>query len=56
MPKAELAELSEKFEDIEHAQFKGDEFDLAVDEVKVIEQRLGLDDLDRYTAPAPPGM
>ena len=56
MPKAELAELSEKFEDIEHAQFKGDGFDLAVDQVKAIEQRLGLDDLDRYTAPAPAGM
>lgn len=56
MPKAELAELSEKFEDIEHEQFKGDGFDLAVDQVKAIEQRLGLSDLDRYTAPAPASM
>ena len=53
MPKAELAELAEKFEDIEHEQFKGDGFDLAIDEVKAIEGRLGLTGLDRYTAPAP---
>lgn len=52
MPKAQLADLSEKFEDIELQQFKGDGFDLAVDQVKAIEQRLGLSDLDRYTAPA----
>jgi hemerythrin-like domain-containing protein len=53
MPRAELAELSEKFEDIEHQQFKGDGFDLAVDQVKAVEARLGLAGLDRYTAPLP---
>lgn len=55
MPKAELAEMSEKFEDIERRQFKGDGFDLAVDAIRAIEQRLGLGDLDRYTPPAPGG-
>lgn len=48
-----LAEWSDKFEDIEHDTFKGDGFDLALQQVAAIEQRLGLADLARYTAPSP---
>lgn len=48
----QLKEASEQFEDIEKAQFKGDGFDLAVDRIARIEQRLGLTDLGRFTAPA----
>lgn len=48
-----LAEWSEKFEDIEHDTFKGDGFDLALQQVAAIEQRLGLADLAHYTAPSP---
>lgn len=50
----ELDAWSDKFEDIEHQTFKGDGFDLALEQVAGIEQRLGLADLARYTAPAPP--
>jgi hemerythrin-like domain-containing protein len=53
LPKARLAEMADRFEDIEKAQFKGDGFDLAVAGVSAIEQRLGLAGLDRYTAPEP---
>lgn len=49
----QLAEAGEQFEDIEKAQFKGDGFDMAVDEVARIEQRLGLHDLSGFTAPSP---
>jgi hemerythrin-like domain-containing protein len=49
----DLQEAGEQFEAIEKATFKGDGFDLAVDEVAAIEQRLGLADLGRYTAAAP---
>ncbi|MBW8744782.1 MAG: hemerythrin domain-containing protein [Sphingomonas sp.] len=48
----QLKEASEQFEDIEKAQFKGDGFDLAVDRIARIEQRLGIADLGRFTAPA----
>ncbi|HSV01802.1 MAG TPA: hemerythrin domain-containing protein [Phenylobacterium sp.] len=50
----ELDAWSDKFEDIEHQTFKGDGFDLALEQVAGIEQRLGLSDLARYTAPSPP--
>lgn len=50
----QLKEIGDQFEDIEKAQFKGDGFDLAVDQLRGIEQRLGLADLSRYTA-APVG-
>jgi hemerythrin-like domain-containing protein len=46
----QLDEAGEQFEAIEHAQFKGDGFDIAVDQIARIEQRLGLHDLARYTA------
>lgn len=47
----ELDEASERFEDIERDQFKGDGFDMAVRRVGGIEQHLGLASLDRFTAP-----
>jgi hemerythrin-like domain-containing protein len=47
-------ELGEQFEDIEHRQFGGDGFDIALDQVAGIERALGIADLNRFTAPAPP--
>jgi hemerythrin-like domain-containing protein len=52
--KKALDEWSDKFEAIEHDTFKGDGFDLALEQVSAIEQRLGLSDPARYTAPPPP--
>jgi len=52
MPRKQFEEIGDQFEDIEKAQFKGDGFDMAVDQIAKIEQRLGLHDLGRYTAPA----
>lgn len=52
-PKA-LDAWADRFEDIERETFQGDGFDLALDQVATIERRLGLSDLARYTAPAPP--
>jgi len=46
-------ELGEQFEDIEHRQFGGDGFDIALAKMSSIEARLGLDNLARFTAPAP---
>jgi len=54
LSKKQLDEAGDQFEDIEKAQFKGDGFDLAVDQIAAIEQKLGLHDLARLTAP-PPG-
>jgi hemerythrin-like domain-containing protein len=51
LSKKALDEAGDQFEDIERRQFKGDGFDLAVDQITRIEQRLGLHDLSRYTAP-----
>lgn len=53
LSKQQLKEAGERFEDIEKAQFKGDGFDMAVEQVRAIEQRLGVADLGRYTM-APP--
>lgn len=53
MSKHQLKEIGEQFEDIEKAQFRGDGFDMAVDRVAGIEQRLGIADLARFTAAAP---
>jgi hemerythrin-like domain-containing protein len=50
----QLYEAGELFEQIERRQFKGDGFDMAVDAITRIEQRLGLHELGLYTAP-PPG-
>lgn len=50
----DLDEWGDRFEDIEKKTFKGDGFDMAVDRVAGIEQRLGVSDLGRFTAPPPP--
>ncbi|MBO0749686.1 MAG: hemerythrin domain-containing protein [Porphyrobacter sp.] len=47
-------ELGDQFEDIEHKQFGGDGFDIALDKVAKIEQALGIPALADMTAPAPP--
>jgi len=47
----QLREAGEQFEAIERQTFKGDGFDIAVDQVGEIERRLGLGDLAGYTAP-----
>ncbi|THD74469.1 MAG: hemerythrin domain-containing protein [Phenylobacterium sp.] len=52
--KKALDEWSARFEDIERATFKGDGFDLALEQVAAIEQSLGLSDLAQFTAPPPP--
>lgn len=49
------AELGEQFEDIEHREFGGDGFDIALDKVVDIEQALGLQTFADFTAPPPPG-
>jgi hemerythrin-like domain-containing protein len=46
--------LGERFEEIEHRQFGGDGFDIALDKVADVERALGLADLAAFTAPAPP--
>jgi hemerythrin-like domain-containing protein len=53
MSAAQLHETGEQFEEIEHATFHGDGFDIARDRITDIERRLGLHDLGRLTAPAP---
>ena len=50
----ELDEMGEKFEDIEHSQFGGDGFDIALGQMAAIEGELGLTDLSTFTAPPPP--
>jgi hemerythrin-like domain-containing protein len=51
---AQLDEMNEKFEDIEHQQFGKDGFDEAVTQVADIESSLGLADLAKFTASTPP--
>jgi hemerythrin-like domain-containing protein len=51
---AELDELGEKFEEIEHEQFGADGFHAALKRMEEIESSLGLSNLDMFTAPAPP--
>ena len=48
---AELDELGEKFEEIEHEQFGGDGFEAALKRMEEIETSLGLSNLDMFTAP-----
>jgi hemerythrin-like domain-containing protein len=50
----EIDEMGDKFEDIEKQEFGGDGFDDAVRRMDRIEQALGLSDLAKFTAPAPP--
>lgn len=54
VPPAQLHELAERFEELEHQQFGEGGFDEAVKRVRSIEERLGLGDLGAFTAPAPP--
>lgn len=54
MPRKELDEIGEKFEEIEHAQFGEDGFDDAVKQISAIETSLGLADISQFTAPPPP--
>jgi hemerythrin-like domain-containing protein len=49
----EIDEMGDKFEDIEKQEFGGDGFDYAVRKIGQIEQALGLNDLAKFTAPAP---
>jgi hemerythrin-like domain-containing protein len=51
MSEAAQREAAERFEAIEHAQFKGDGFEDAVAQVARIEARLGFGHLGRYTPP-----
>jgi hemerythrin-like domain-containing protein len=52
---AELDELGEQFEEIEHEQFGDDGFEAALKRMEEIEASLGLSNLDMFTAPKPPG-
>ncbi len=54
--KARLAELADKFEDIEHEKFGKDGFENAVARISRIEQAFGLHDLGAFTAPVPPAL
>jgi len=49
----ELAEMSEKFEDIEKATFGKDGFEDAVKSIGRIEEALGVSDIAQFTAPPP---
>lgn len=50
----QLAQIGEKFEEIEHHQFGKDGFQAAVAQISAIEQTLGFADLTKFTAPPPP--
>jgi hemerythrin-like domain-containing protein len=52
--KSRLHDLAERFEEIERRQFGRDGFDDAVARIGHIEAKLGLADVDRYTAPPVP--
>lgn len=54
--KGRLAELADKFEDIEHEKFGKDGFEDAVGRISRIEQAFGLHDLAAFTAPVPPAL
>lgn len=51
---AQLHEMGEKFEEIEHREFGKDGFDEAVAQISAIEQALGIADISRFTPPPPP--
>lgn len=51
---AQLAEMGDLFEEIEHAEFGTDGFEDASKRIAAIEERLGLTSLAQFTAPAPP--
>jgi hemerythrin-like domain-containing protein len=54
MTAAQLDEMSERFEDIEHQQFGEEGFDDAVKQIGEIESGLGLADIAQFTAQPPP--
>lgn len=49
-----LADMGEKFESIEHAQFGNDGFEKAVDRIAGVEHNLGLEDIAQFTPQPPP--
>ncbi|MDQ4146901.1 MAG: hemerythrin domain-containing protein [Pseudomonadota bacterium] len=51
---AQLMEMTDSFEDIEHQQFGEDGFEMALRQISEIEATLGLADLAQFTAPPPP--
>jgi hemerythrin-like domain-containing protein len=51
---AQLDDLGEKFEEIEHEQFGDDGFEAALKRMEEIENSLGLSNLAMFTAPSPP--
>jgi len=51
---AQLDEMGDKFEEIEHQQFGKDGYEDAVKQIGEIETELGLSDLAQFTAPPPP--
>jgi hemerythrin-like domain-containing protein len=53
MSEKQLAEMGEKFEEIEHQQFGKDGFDDAVNQITQVEIALGMSDIAQFTPPAP---
>jgi hemerythrin-like domain-containing protein len=51
--RAQYAELTEEFEDLEHKMFGKDGFEDALERIAAIEQTFGLADLGALTPPAP---
>jgi hemerythrin-like domain-containing protein len=51
---AEIDELGERFEEIEHQKFGDDGFEAALKRIEEIETSLGLSNLEMFTAPPPP--
>ena len=51
---AQLDEMNDKFEDIEHEQFGEDGYEDAVKQIGDIEASLGLADISQFTATPPP--
>jgi hemerythrin-like domain-containing protein len=49
----EYDDLNDKFEDIEHEQFGEDGFEDAEKQMSEIEKSLGIDDISKFTPPAP---
>ncbi len=54
MSDQQLDDMSDKFEEIEHAQFGEDGFEAAVKRIASIEESLGIANLELFTAPPPP--
>ena len=50
----QIDELGDQFEDIEHAQFGKDGYELAVRQITAIERSYGFADIGQFTSPPPP--